>query len=76
MALNGLREEQRVVLVLASVEGFRCREIAEILSIPIGTVMSRLSRARTEMQRVLTEGKPNSPQQRSASAPVDRRKIQ
>jgi len=76
MALNGLREEQRVVLVLAAVEGFRCREIAEILSIPIGTVMSRLSRARTEMQRVLTEGKPSVPQQRAASASVDRRKIQ
>lgn len=76
MALNGLREEQRVVLVLAAVEGFRCREIAEILNIPIGTVMSRLSRARTEMQRVLTEGKPSAPQQRAASAPADRRKVQ
>jgi RNA polymerase sigma-70 factor, ECF subfamily len=76
MALNGLREEQRVVLVLASVEGFLCREIAEILNIPIGTVMSRLSRARAEMQRVLTEARPDVPQQRAANASVDRRKIQ
>jgi RNA polymerase sigma-70 factor (ECF subfamily) len=76
MALNGLREDQRVVLVLASVEGFRCREIAEILSIPIGTVMSRLSRARTEMQKVLTDGRPKAPQQRAVSTSVDRRRIQ
>jgi len=76
MALNGLREEQRVVLVLASVEGFLCREIAEILNIPIGTVMSRLSRARAEMQRVLTEARPDVPHQRAANASVDRRKIQ
>ncbi len=54
LALSSLREEQRVVLVLAVVEGFRCREIAQILSIPIGTVMSRLSRARQEMQRLLS----------------------
>jgi RNA polymerase sigma-70 factor (ECF subfamily) len=75
-ALNGLREEQRVVLVLAVVEGFRCREVAEILNIPIGTVMSRLSRARQEMQRVLTQGSKEVPQQRAANASVDRRKIQ
>jgi len=53
-ALSTLRDEQRSVLVLAAVEGFRCREIAQILEIPIGTVMSRLSRARQEMQRLLS----------------------
>ncbi len=44
--LNTLPIDQRTVLLLAIVEGFTCREIADILSLPIGTVMSRLSRAR------------------------------
>ena len=45
-ALDALPAEHRTVLLLGIVEGFTCREVSEILSIPIGTVMSRLSRAR------------------------------
>ena len=52
-ALEHLGAEQRTVLLLALGEGFTCREIAHILAIPIGTVMSRLSRAREAMCRAL-----------------------
>ena len=45
-ALDALPSEQRTVLMLGVIEGFTCKEMAEILQIPMGTVMSRLSRAR------------------------------
>jgi RNA polymerase sigma-70 factor (ECF subfamily) len=48
-ALSALPDEQRQPLLLSAVEGFSYREIAETLGIPIGTVMSRLSRARTTL---------------------------
>jgi RNA polymerase sigma-70 factor (ECF subfamily) len=52
-ALEELPVEFRQVELLADVEGFSYREIADILGIPIGTVMSRLYRARRRLQRVL-----------------------
>jgi len=52
-ALDALSLEQRTVLVLAVVEGFTCQEIAGILDVPAGTVMSRLSRARGELRKSL-----------------------
>jgi RNA polymerase sigma-70 factor (ECF subfamily) len=52
-ALDRLPEDHRAVLMLAAAEGFTCKEIAEILSLPIGTVMSRLSRARQSMRTLL-----------------------
>lgn len=49
-ALSFLPEAQREVLLLAVVEGFTCREIGEMLGVPLGTVMSRLGRARIAMR--------------------------
>ncbi len=43
--------EQREVLVLAAVEEMRYEEIAKVMAIPVGTVMSRLSRARDKLRR-------------------------
>jgi RNA polymerase sigma-70 factor (ECF subfamily) len=52
-ALETLSEEHRSVLLLAVVEGFTCREVAAILAVPIGTVMSRLNRARQALRNAL-----------------------
>jgi RNA polymerase sigma-70 factor (ECF subfamily) len=49
--LGKLPEDQREVLVLAAIEEMRYEEIAAVLSIPVGTVMSRLSRAREKLRR-------------------------
>ena len=50
-----LPEDQRAVLLLVSVKGCGYRQAAEILEIPIGTVMSRLARARLALGRALTD---------------------
>lgn len=52
-ALDGLSDDFREVVMLADVEGFSYREIAEIMDIPVGTVMSRLYRARRRLQKSL-----------------------
>ncbi len=54
-ALEALPETFRMAVLLADVEGFSYKEIAAILDIPIGTVMSRLHRGRKAMQRALYE---------------------
>src|SRR5262245_24930426 len=52
-ALEALPEQFRMAVLLADVEGFSYKEIAEILDIPIGTVMSRLHRGRKGLQKEL-----------------------
>jgi RNA polymerase sigma-70 factor (ECF subfamily) len=52
-AMESLPQDQRLVLHLRAVESLSYQEIADALEIPIGTVMSRLSRARVEMRRKL-----------------------
>ncbi len=54
-AIESLPEQFRMAVLLADVEGFAYKEIAEILDIPIGTVMSRLHRGRKAMQKQLYE---------------------
>ena len=54
-ALQGVPHLLREVLILADVEEFTYREIAEMVDVPIGTVMSRLSRARGRLRRLLSE---------------------
>lgn len=53
--MGRLPADQREVLLMAAVEEMRYEEIASVLSIPIGTVMSRLSRARDKLRRLIDE---------------------
>lgn len=52
-ALQQLSEEQRSVLLLISIEDLSYAQVAAVLTIPIGTVMSRLSRGREHLRQIL-----------------------
>lgn len=60
-ALERLPEEQRLLLLWVSVEGLSYHEAADLLKVPIGTVMSRLSRARAALHRLADGGTRQSP---------------
>ncbi|TYT27614.1 sigma-70 family RNA polymerase sigma factor [Luteimonas viscosa] len=60
-SFSQLPAEQRALLMLVSVEGLGYREAADVLGIPIGTVMSRLSRARQALRAMDEEKMPASP---------------
>jgi RNA polymerase sigma-70 factor (ECF subfamily) len=51
--LLALPEDQREIFVLVVIEGLSYREAAEVLEVPLGTVMSRLARARVRIERVV-----------------------
>jgi RNA polymerase sigma-70 factor (ECF subfamily) len=57
-ALATLVEEQRAALLLVVLEGLSYREVAEIQGVPIGTVMSRLARARSQIKSYLDGERP------------------
>jgi RNA polymerase sigma-70 factor (ECF subfamily) len=59
-AFERLNPEQRALLLWVSVEGLSYNEVAAILDVPVGTVMSRLSRARQAL-RLLSEGEITTP---------------
>lgn len=54
--LQAVAPERRVAIVLVGIEGFSYAEAAEILGVPAGTVMSRISRGREEFRRLLDDG--------------------
>ena len=57
-ALATLVDDQRNALLLVVLEGLSYREVAEVQGVPIGTVMSRLARARVQIKNYLDGGRP------------------
>lgn len=70
-ALDSLPDNFRMPVILADIEGFAYKEIAEMLEIPIGTVMSRLHRGRKAMQKALYDYAVANGIARSAIAELD-----
>ena len=66
-AVESLPEAFRLAVLLADVEGFSYKEIAEILEVPIGTVMSRLHRGRRALEKALA----TFAEERRLTAPAD-----
>ena len=56
LAVDRLPPDQRTVLMLVTVDGLSYKEAAEVVGVPVGTVMSRLARARIALQQVLDAG--------------------
>jgi RNA polymerase sigma-70 factor (ECF subfamily) len=54
--LERLPADLREVIVLREIEGLSYQEISEVAGVPVGTVMSRLSRARQRLQKVVRAG--------------------
>jgi RNA polymerase sigma-70 factor (ECF subfamily) len=52
-AISSLSEKLRTAIVLHDIEGLSQEEVAEVLKVPVGTVKSRVSRARFELRNVL-----------------------
>jgi RNA polymerase sigma-70 factor (ECF subfamily) len=69
-AIDRLPDEQRITLLLIGLEGMKYEEVAQICSVPIGTVRSRLSRAREELRRML-DGADDVPRMPPSLRPAD-----
>ena len=59
-ALNQLNEDQRILIMLNDVEGYSLQEINEMLDIPVGTLKSRLSRARNKLREIIHKTEPET----------------
>ena len=67
--LQRLPAEQRAVLLLVAIEDMSYQEAAKVLAIPLGTVMSRLSRARNRLRELMDGGQPGAPRVATSQAP-------
>jgi RNA polymerase sigma-70 factor, ECF subfamily len=66
-ALAALPDRFKTVIYLVDVEGYRCAEVASMLEIPLGTVMSRLHRGRRALRTGLLEGAKRLPERRQGA---------
>ncbi len=60
-ALNGLEDRYKEPFLLVFLEDFTCREVSEMLELPLGTVLSRIHRARQMLRRTLRQLDPTEP---------------
>jgi len=65
-AVQGLPDAQRAVMLLVAIEGLSYREAAEVLDVPVGTVMSRLARARLTIGQTFGSRNSSSMQMKGA----------
>ena len=65
-ALQTLPEPQRQVVLLVGLEGLDYKQVANVLDIPVGTVMSRLHRGREALRRLLSYDRSSRPDDRAA----------
>lgn len=71
-AVDKLPEEQRQVVLLVGLEGMSYRSVSEVLDVPLGTVMSRLSRGRNALRILLAGGHAGAqPAERKRPQPID-----
>jgi RNA polymerase sigma factor (sigma-70 family) len=61
VAWEQLHEQHRVVLSLYEIEGYSLEEVAQVIDAPLGTVKSRLNRARAHLRELLSEGTNSAP---------------
>ena len=54
-ALSQLSDDQRIVVILHDTDGYKLEEIQDLMGIPVGTVKSRLHRARARLRQILTD---------------------
>ena len=71
--LQRLPADQRAVLLLVALEDMSYEDAAKVLSIPMGTVMSRLSRARSRLRELMAGGQPTSQRAVETQTPALRR---
>lgn len=67
-AVSRLPPDQRMVLLLVTVDGLSYKEAAQVIGVPVGTVMSRLARARIALQMQLAAGRGSDGSARDAEA--------
>lgn len=69
-ALDKLPDEQREVVLLIGLEGMSYRDVAEVLGVPLGTVMSRLSRGRNALRILLAGGQATTRESQGRNRPA------
>jgi RNA polymerase sigma-70 factor (ECF subfamily) len=74
-AIDSLSDDERRVIELADVDGLRYREIAHVLGCPIGTVMSRLHRARRHLSQAALHPSSQPASPRAEAAPLEQTAI-